>query len=133
MHHNNGEIGNSHDNGMQGSAKAGRMRALVLPGRHVRGLFLQENSERYRKPSLVAERLPAMARFRQLRLSTTDVTLSVTESRQSGDDFDRRYAHSAHTRRRTDQGTRRVERWPTTQSRVPGLGTLWVDREIDPH
>jgi hypothetical protein len=60
------------------------MGALVLPGRHVRGLFLQEKSE----SCLVAKRLPAMARFRQLRLSTTDVTLSVTESHQSGDDLD---------------------------------------------
>jgi hypothetical protein len=40
-----GEFGNSHGSAMQDSAKAGRMGALVLPGRHVRGLFLQEKSE----------------------------------------------------------------------------------------
>jgi hypothetical protein len=118
-----GELGNSHGSAMQDSAKAERMGALVLPARHVRGLFLQEKSE----SCLVAKRLPAMARFRQLRLYTTDVTLSVTEGHQSGDDLDRIISGM----RLPDQDG--VERWPTTQSRVPGLGTLWVDREIDPH
>jgi hypothetical protein len=61
---------------------------LVLPARHVRGLNLQEKSESW----LVAKRQPAMARFRQLRLYTTDVTLSVTEMLPSvrvGDDLDK--------------------------------------------
>jgi len=51
-----------------------------------------EQSESRRSRLFFAKRPPAMARFRQLRLHSADVTLSVTESHPPGDNFDRRHA-----------------------------------------
>lgn len=91
MHRFDGEIGNSHGNCMQDSAKAGRMRTLVLPGRQHTRLNLQGSRRAAAAAFFLQNARRRWAGFdNRVCNYTTDVTLSVTESHLPGDDFDGR-------------------------------------------